>query len=139
MLYFYNDLRFLFQIYLCEDLNELYEAYFRDFKAEGIDQAHKLFTGSWRVPIAAKYLGLSPEVLTSGSSFVLVKLIREKATQVIGGDLRLKPEASESLRAGTIMFNFEISANHYYYFTHTHTVTHTQSHTHSHTHTHAHA
>lgn len=88
-----------FQIYLCEDLNELYEAYFRDFKAEGIDQPHKLFTGSWRVPIAAKYLGLSPEVLTSGSSFVLIKLVREKATQVIGGDLRLKPEASESLRA----------------------------------------
>ncbi len=84
---------------MCEDLNELYEAYFRDFQAEGIDQPHKLFTGSWRTPIAAKYLGLSPEVLISGSSFVLVKLVREKVTQSITGDLRLKPEASESLRS----------------------------------------
>jgi len=88
-----------FQIYLCEDLNELYEAYFKDFLAEGIDQPHKLFTGSWRTPIAAKYLGLSPEVLTSGSSFVLVKLVREKTTQGISGDLRLKPEAAQSLRS----------------------------------------
>jgi len=88
-----------FQIYLCEDLNELYEAYFRDFRAEGIDQPHKLFTGSWRTPIAAKYLGISPEVLTSGSSFVLVKLVKEKASQSISGDLRLKPEASNSLRS----------------------------------------
>jgi hypothetical protein len=84
---------------LCEDLNELYEAYFRDFQAEGIDQPHKLFTGSWRVPIAAKYLGLSPEVLTSGASFVLVKLVREKATQAVSGDLRLKPEAAQSLKS----------------------------------------
>ena len=88
-----------FQISLCEDLNELYEAFFRDFQAEGIDQPHKLFTGSWRTPIAAKYLGLSPEVLTSGSSFVLVKLVREKVTQSITGDLRLKPEAAQSLRS----------------------------------------
>ena len=84
---------------MCEDLNELYEAYFRDFRAEGIDQPHKLFTGSWRTPIAAKYLGISPEVLTSGSSFVLVKLVKEKASQSISGDLRLKPEASNSLRS----------------------------------------
>ena len=89
----------LFQIFLCEDLNELYEAYFRDFQADGIDQPHKLFTGSWRTPIAAKYLGLSPEVLTSGSSFVLVKLVRDKVTKSISGDLRLKPEADQSLRS----------------------------------------
>jgi len=86
-----------FQIYLCEDLDELYEAYFQDFDAEGISQPHKLFTGSWRIPIAAKYLGLTPESLTAGHSFVLVKLAREKATLNIGGDLRLKAEAGESL------------------------------------------
>lgn len=88
-----------FQIFLCEDLNELYEAYFRDFTAESIDQPHKIFTGSWRVPIAAKYLGISPEVLVSDSSFVLVKLVKEKTSRVVSGDLRLKPEASEALRA----------------------------------------
>merc|ERR1719471_760561 len=37
-----------FEISLCDDIEELKEAYFRNFKAEGIAQPHKLYTGSWR-------------------------------------------------------------------------------------------
>ena len=66
------------------------EAYFRDFKADGVEQPHKLFTGSWRLPTAAQYLGLSPESLDgSENSYVLVKLLRNKATKSVTGNIRL--------------------------------------------------
>jgi len=84
-----------FQIFLCEDLQELLEAFFRDFKADGVEQPHKLFTGSWRLPTAAQYLGLSPKALDgSEHSYVLVKLVRNKNTQsVVGNGIRLDQEA----------------------------------------------
>ena len=70
---------FIFQISLCEDLDELMEAFFRNFKADGVEQPHKLFTGSWRLPTAAQYLGLSAQALDdSVHSYVLVKLDRTK-------------------------------------------------------------
>ena len=74
-----NQIDFLFQISLCEDLDELMEAFFRNFKADGVEQPHKLFTGSWRLPTAAQYLGLSAQALDdSVHSYVLVKLDRTK-------------------------------------------------------------
>jgi len=85
------------QISLAEDLQELMEAYFRDFKADGVEQPHKLFTGSWRLPTAAQYLGLSPESLDgSENSYVLVKLLRNKATKSVTGNIKLGPEAASA-------------------------------------------
>jgi len=84
------------QISLAEDLQELMEAYFRDFKADGVEQPHKLFTGSWRLPTAAQYLGLSPEALDgSENSYVLVKLLRNKGTKSVSGNIRLDSEAGQ--------------------------------------------
>lgn len=83
-----------FQISLCDDLQELLEAFFRDFKADGVEQPHKLFTGSWRLPTAAQYLGLSPQALDgSENSYVLVKLNRVKGTKAASGNIRLDNEA----------------------------------------------
>jgi len=83
-----------FQISLCEDLQELLEAFFRDFKADGVEQPDKLFTGSWRLPTAAQYLGLSPQALDgSENSYVLVKLNRVKGTKAAAGNIRLDAEA----------------------------------------------
>jgi len=84
-----------FQISLCEDLDELLSAYFRDFKADGVEQPHKLFTGSWRLPTAAQYLGLGPQALDdSVNSYVLVKLVRNKGTKAASGNIRLNSEAA---------------------------------------------
>lgn len=84
-----------FQISLCEDLDELLSAYFRDFKADGVEQPHKLFTGSWRLPTAAQYLGLGPQALDdSVNSYVLVKLVRNKGTKSASGNIRLNSEAA---------------------------------------------
>jgi len=84
-----------FQISLCDDLDELLSAFFRDFKADGVEQPHKLFTGSWRLPTAAQYLGLSPQALDdSVNSYVLVKLVRNKGTKAASGNIRLDSEAA---------------------------------------------
>lgn len=84
-----------FQISLCSDLQELLQAFFRDFKADGVEQPHKLFTGSWRLPTAAEYLGLSPQALDgSENSYVLVKLMRNKGTKKASGNIRLDNEAA---------------------------------------------
>merc|ERR1711936_64958 len=84
-----------FQISLCDDLDELLSAFFRDFKADGVEQPHKLFTGSWRLPTAAQYLGLSPQALDdSVNSYVLVKLVRNKGTKAASGNILLDAEAA---------------------------------------------
>ncbi len=84
-----------FQISLADDYEELLQAYFRDFTADGVQQPHKLFTGSWRTPTAANYLGLSPEALDGSThSYVLVKLVRNKVTKSVGRNLRLAPKAA---------------------------------------------
>merc|ERR1712020_90409 len=92
-----------FQISLCEDLDELLEAFFRDFKADGVEQPHKLFTGSWRLPTAAQYLGLSPKALDgSEHSYVLVKLVRNKGTKSVTGRIRLNQEAGAQARTVSV-------------------------------------
>lgn len=80
---------------MAEDLQELMQAYFRDFKADGVEESHKLFTGSWRLPTAAQYFGLTPQALDgSENSYVLVKLVRNKGTKATAGNIRLAPEPS---------------------------------------------
>jgi len=93
-----------FEISLCEDTEELKQAFFRQFKAEGIAQQHKLYTGSWRTPTMAKYLGISIDVLDGDSAFVLVKLVKNAGTMEIGrGNLQLRDgpaQAALNVRAG---------------------------------------
>lgn len=88
-----------FQVYLCDDIPELLEAYFRDFKAEGVEQPHKLYTGSWRTATMAKYLGLSPDSLDGDSSFVLVKLLKRSANVIMDGQPRLVSDAQAAMNA----------------------------------------
>jgi torso-like protein len=85
------------EISICDDVSELKEAYFRSFHAEGIAQPHKLYTGSWRTPTMAKYLGISIDVLDGDSSFVLIKLTKNSGTVDIDGrNLRLSSGAAQA-------------------------------------------
>ena len=93
------------QISLCDDIEELKEAYFRNFKAEGIAQPHKLYTGSWRTATMAKNLGVSVDVLDGDSAFVLIKLVKTSGTVAMAGDLRLRANAAGAaakVRAGDV-------------------------------------
>jgi len=93
-----------FEISLCDDTEELKQAFFRNFKAEGIAQQHKLYTGSWRTPTMAKYLGISVDSLDGDSAFVLVRLVKNSGTMEIShDDLKLRADpagAADSVRAG---------------------------------------
>merc|ERR1712061_858335 len=63
-----------FQIFFCDDVEDLMKHYFHDFTAEGVAEPYRLYTGSWRTPTTVKYFGLSEDTLYSDSGFVLVKL-----------------------------------------------------------------
>ena len=90
-----NKFQDQFQIFFCDNLNELMEHYFHDFQAEGVGEPYRMFTGSWRDPTSAKYLGLAEATLRSDLGFVLVKLVKPKVTMRVEGDPRLNDDAAE--------------------------------------------
>jgi len=85
-----------FQIFFCDDLEDLMKHYFHDFQAEGVTEPFRMFTGSWRTPTTMKYFGLSESAVKSDAGFVLVKLVKPRATMKIEGDLRLNDDAQEA-------------------------------------------
>lgn len=87
-----------FQIYFCDDLDDLMKHYFHDFDAEGVREPYRMFTGSWRTPTTVKYFGISESILKSDAGFVLVKLAKPKATLKIEGTPQLKPDASDAFQ-----------------------------------------
>merc|ERR1712062_317608 len=83
-----------FQIFFCDDVEDLMKHYFHDFHAEGVAEPYRLYTGSWRTPTTVKYFGLSEDTLHSDSGFVLVKLQKPRLTVRSEGEPRLMPEAA---------------------------------------------
>merc|ERR1712141_494158 len=83
-----------FQIFFCDDVEDLMKHYFHDFTAEGVAEPYRLYTGSWRTPTTVKYFGLSEDTLHSDSGFVLVKQQKPRLTVRTEGEPRLMPEAA---------------------------------------------
>jgi hypothetical protein len=54
--------------------------YFHDFKADGVEEPFRMYTGSWRTPTTMKYFGLSESVIKSDVGYVLVKLVKPRLT-----------------------------------------------------------
>lgn len=88
-----NEFQDQFQIYFCDDLDEVKKHYFHDFQAEGVGEAYRMFTGSWRTPTTVKYFGISDAAVKSDSGFVLVKLLKPKATLRLEGSPVLNADA----------------------------------------------
>jgi hypothetical protein len=59
-----------------------------------VAEPYRMFTGSWRDPTAAKYLGLAEATLRADLGFVLVKLVKPKVTMRVEGDPRLNADAA---------------------------------------------
>jgi hypothetical protein len=91
-----NQFQDQFQIYFCDDLDDLMKHYFHDFQAEGVREPYRMFTGSWRTPTTVKYFGISESAIKSDAGFVLVKLVKAKATLKIEGSPKLKEDAAQS-------------------------------------------
>jgi len=93
-----NHFQDQFQIYFCDDLDDLMKHYFHDFHAEGVGEPYRMFTGSWRTPTVMKYFGLSESAIKSDYGFVLVKLVKPRASLEVEGNLRLQPDAEAAFR-----------------------------------------
>eukprot|EP00094_Tigriopus_californicus_P011084 TCALIF_10695-PA protein Name:"Similar to tsl Torso-like protein (Drosophila melanogaster)" AED:0.25 eAED:0.25 QI:0/0/0/0.75/1/1/4/0/382 len=90
---FDNDLK----IYLCDDVAELEQAYFTNFKASGVTAPYKLFTGSWHDTTRAKYFGLSADMFDGDSSFVLIKLSLDAVTLSMADQPTLSNDIRQAL------------------------------------------
>jgi len=85
-----------FQIFFCDDVADLKKHYFHDFKAEGVKEPYRLYTGSWRTATTVKYFGLSEDTLNSDAGFVLVKLLKPKVEVKTKGAPVLRPDAARA-------------------------------------------
>jgi len=85
-----------FQIFFCDDVEDLMKHYFHDFEAEGVKEPYRLFTGSWRTPTIVKYFGISEDTLHSDVGYVLVKLPKSRLSVKTEGAPVLKPEAARA-------------------------------------------
>jgi len=91
-----------FQIFFCDDVQDLMKHYFNDFAAEGVGEPYRLYTGSWRTPTVVKYFGLSESTLQSNAGFVLVKLLKPRVRVDTNGRPQLKAEAGAALNRVTV-------------------------------------
>lgn len=64
-----------FHIDLCEDLQQLVQAYFRRFVIEGLDRPWHAFAGGWRTPSLAKYFGIDPSFVKGDYRYMLVRVL----------------------------------------------------------------
>lgn len=64
-----------FHIDLCEDLQQLVQAYFRRFVIEGLDRPWHAFAGGWRTPSLAKYFGIDPNFVKGDYRYMLVRVL----------------------------------------------------------------
>lgn len=67
-----------FHMEFCDNVRQLFHAYFRDFKIEKLEKPWKAFTGSWSAAAAARELGINASFINSqnGHSFILVRVSR---------------------------------------------------------------
>ncbi|QQP41620.1 Torso-like protein, partial [Caligus rogercresseyi] len=70
--------------------------------ADGVAQPYKLYTGSWRKRVLAKYMGLSTDSLDGESSFILVKLNKVNRIIKTQGNPILNSDALNSSVLGFI-------------------------------------
>merc|ERR1712106_1128640 len=85
-----------FQLFFCDDVEDLMKHYFHDFEAEGVKEPYRLFTGSWRTPTIVKYFGISEGTLHSDVGYVLVKLPKSRLSVRTEGAPVLKPDAARA-------------------------------------------
>jgi len=90
------------EIAFADDESELMRAFFAGFSAEGIEQPHQLYDGSWHASTKAKYLGLGKEHFDGDSAFIMIRMKKPEAViEAAGGQLRPEIQAEAAkLTAG---------------------------------------
>lgn len=62
-----------FHMEFCDNKKQLFQAYFRDFSIESLEQPWKAFTDGWHLEIASKKLGIETSFMDDRYSFVLLR------------------------------------------------------------------
>lgn len=67
-----------FHMEFCDNVRQLFHAYFRDFNIEKLAKPWRAFTGSWSSAAAARELGINASFVSpqSAHSFILVRVAR---------------------------------------------------------------
>lgn len=65
----------LFHFDLCEDIQTLQEAYFKNFSIEGLDKPWQAFAGGWRTASVARNYGIDQQFVEGDYRYILVKVL----------------------------------------------------------------
>lgn len=60
----------------CDNKQQLFQAYFREFKIEAMASPYKAFQAGWHAEITAKKLGINSSYIIGDYSYVLVRVSR---------------------------------------------------------------
>jgi torso-like protein len=88
-----------FHIDLCEDAQQLIQAYFRRFIIEGLDKPWHAFAGGWRTPSLAKFFGIDPVFIKGDFRYMLVRVLMVRKAGRIAPlpNVTVTPELQEFL------------------------------------------
>lgn len=77
----------------CDDVAQLLEAYFREFRIEHMKEPWKAFAASWSNEAIAKNFGLNITYISDDYCYVLVRISRNKESKKLSDDAasNLKP------------------------------------------------
>ncbi|XP_070503011.1 torso-like protein [Chironomus tepperi] len=65
-----------FHMEFCDNKQQLFQAYFREFKIESMASPYKAFQAGWHAEITAKKLGINSSYIIGDYSYVLVRVSR---------------------------------------------------------------
>lgn len=90
-----------FHIDLCEDLQQLVQAYFRRFVIDGLDRPWHAFAGGWRTPSLAKYFGIDPSFVKGDYRYMLVRvlMVRQAGRIDTHQNMTVLPKYRENLQS----------------------------------------
>lgn len=69
-----------FHMEFCDNKRQLFQAYFRDFTIERLDNPWQAFTGGWQPEVAARKLGINSSFIKGDYCYVLVRVSRFRET-----------------------------------------------------------
>jgi torso-like protein len=90
----------------CDNKKQLFQAYFRDFQIEQLENPWKAFTDGWHSEITAKKLGINSSFILGDYSYVLVRVSRFRETSKLKRPIPpnqiIDPEVSEKIQNVTV-------------------------------------
>jgi torso-like protein len=90
----------------CDNKQQLFQAYFREFKIEQMSSPYKAFQSGWHAEISAKKLGINSSYIIGDYSYVLVRVSRfrerAKLRKPIAPNQPIEASALEKIRNVTV-------------------------------------